>query len=170
MDCQDARNLIIETLTGTVSPDVRRAVEAHLADCGICRAEATTVEETVALLRVVPQPRVTEEHWADFMARLRRRLGAERSVWDRIRSWLRSPRHAWGTMAATAALVFALGSALLMHPAPQMSVAPPPTDASLHTYVTDGVRQAMPAMSASLAVWKAGLGASEVLYDLTGGR
>ncbi len=170
MDCQDARNLIIETLTGTASPDVRRALEAHLADCRACLAEAATVEETMSLLRAVPQPHPREEYWTDFMARLQRRLEADRSVWDRLRHWVRRPRHAWQTVAATSALIVVLGAALLMQPAPQVSETPSSTNTQLHAYVTDGVRQAMPAMSISLAVWKAGLGASEVTYDLTGGR
>lgn len=170
MNCENARHLIVETLTGTVPPDLRRAVEEHLASCRDCRAEAAMVEETIGLLRAVPEARLREEHWADFMARLERRLETGRSIWEHLRRWWQNPRHAWQTVAATSVLIIALGAAWMMQPGLQVVEVPSPTNAQLHVFVTDAVRQGMPGISSSLTVWKAGLGASEVTYELTGGR
>jgi len=173
MECAEVRELLVETLSGTTPPDLRRAVDSHLASCADCRADAAGIEETAQLLRRVPDSPLRTEHWDVFMARLDARLAAERRrPWNRIRRWLRHPRHAWTTAGATAALAVVLGIALLGpggHP-PESDRPPDAVTAEVLTLVTPRVVEDMPAMNASLAVWKAGLGASDVSYELTGGR
>jgi anti-sigma factor RsiW len=171
MNCPDVRELIVETLSGTTPPDLRRAVEAHLASCAACRAEAEHLEETARALRSIPDARLRDEYWPEFMARLAARLATERDrPWNRIRRWLRNPRHAWSTAGATAALIVALGAAWLLPagPAAQPDLTLE-TSATVVRLLSPQVVERMPAMNASLAVWKAGLGTGEVSYDLTGG-
>jgi len=171
MNCAGVRELIVETLSGTTPPDLRRAVETHLASCPECRAEAARLEETTQLLRSAPDAHLRDEHWDVFMAQLAVRLEAEhRRPWTLVRRWFRNPRHAWSTAGATAALIVALGAALLAPTASPVESDLPPDTAALVELVSPQVVEGMPAMNASLAVWKAGLGAGEVSYELIGGK
>jgi anti-sigma factor RsiW len=173
MNCAEVRELLVETLSGTTPPDLRRAVDAHLASCADCRAEAAGIEETAGLLRRVPDARLRDHHWDAFMAQLDARLAtAQRRPWSRVQRWLRQPRHAWTAAGATAGLVVALGM-ILLSPGGRPLEADRPPDAvttQVLTLVSPRVVENMPAMNASLAVWKAGLGASDVSYEVTGGR
>lgn len=166
MNCDQANNLMLECLTGTMPPDGRRALQAHLNTCASCRRRAQEMEETVGLLRTVPEPHLPEAHWPQFMAALDRRLDRETTGWRRFVRWVRTPRIAWSTAAATSAMVVALGIALLVQPASEFeraSVEDP--SAYLRGLVTDNIVQAMPSMSTALTSWKAGLDASEVPYE-----
>jgi anti-sigma factor RsiW len=173
MNCADVRELLVETLSGTTPPGLRRAADAHLASCAGCRAEAAAIEETARLLRRVPDACLRDEHWATFMARLDARLAHERRRhWNRMRRWLRQPRRAWTAAGATAALAVALGIVLLGPGGRPLESDRPPDAVTVQvlTLVSPRVVEDMPAMNASVAVWKAGLGASDVSYELTGGR
>lgn len=171
MECSEARDLLLEALTGTTPPDVRRALRTHLEGCPACRREAEAFENTSALLRSVAEPRLSEGHWADFMMVLDRRLDAERNQpWQRVLRWIRNPIHAWSTAAATSAVVVALGLALLINPNARQTGITNTENAPVQAFMTERMVSAMPAMDASLAVWKASLGASEVSYDLSGGE
>jgi anti-sigma factor RsiW len=173
MTCRDVRELIVETLSGTTPPDRRRMVEAHLASCAACRAEAASVEQTMGSLRRVPERRVHGEYWDGFMVHLEARLAAERRrPWHRVRRWFRHPLHAWTTAGAAAALIVALGAALVVPGRPPAGVDQVPDAATVRVLelVSPQVVEGIPAMDASLAAWKAGLGAGEVSYELTGGR
>jgi len=166
-DCREAQSLLLEAVSGTTSPDVRRALRRHLDGCAACRREAAALEETTALLHAVPEPHLGDDHWERFMAGLDRRLETARArPWARLTRWLRHPGHAWTTAAAATALVVALGFALLGVPRPEASS--PPAE-PLRAYITQSVVDAWSAMDTSLAVWKAGFGAGDVSYDLTGG-
>lgn len=167
--CREARDLLLETLTGSTPPDLRRRLSAHLAACEACRAEAAALEEATARLRAVPEPRLPEGSWAEFMAVLDRRLAADRQrPWARVLRWVRNPVHAWSTGVAAAALVLVLTLGLLTPPAdvPRISTVDQP--AAVEGLMTDAMVKSLPAMNVSLTVWKAGLGASEVPYDLVG--
>ncbi len=173
MNCGEVRELIVETLSGTTPPALRRAVETHLAGCAACRAEALALEETARLLRRAPEARLRDEHWAGFMAQLEVRLEAEdRLPWSRVARWFRNPRHAWSTAAATSVLVVMLGFARFAPSSPPVTpnVATEATPPHVTGLLSPQVLERMPAMNASLAVWKAGLGAGEVSYELSGGR
>lgn len=188
MTCEEVRHLIVETLSGTAVPDQRRIVEAHLAGCASCRADAAWVEETVAALRVLPETRLRDDLWDGFMRDLDARLASEqRRPWARLRRGFRSPRHAWVGAAAAAALALGLGTALVMPGRFPGAADVIPGDGASQVMETTGlatvspamvspamvspqVVEGLPAMDASLAVWRAGLGAGGVTYDLTGGR
>lgn len=172
MTCREVQELIVETLSGTTPPELRRMVEAHLASCAACRAEAAAAEEVARTLRRLPEASLREGHWDAFMARLDARLAAEqRRPWNALRRWLRHPRHAWSAAAATAVLLVALGTAVF---APALPPGPPghapvPSAASVREFISPEVVAGMPGLDASLAVWRAGLGAGD-LDDLTGER
>lgn len=166
MDCREARELTLEALTGSVTPDRRRELAAHLEHCDTCRRHAQEWEETVALLRAVPEPHPPESHWPQFMAALDRRLQRETTGWHRFVRWLRTPRIAWSTAAATSALVVGLGIALLVQPVPQVEqAASEDARAYLRGFVTDSVAETMPSVTVTLSSWEAGLNASEVPYE-----
>jgi len=65
-----------------------------------------------------------------------------------------------------------LGAALLAPTGPpvESDLAPDAASVRVVDLLSPQVVEGMPAMNASLAVWKAGLGAGEVSYELTGGR
>lgn len=168
MDCRDTRDALLEAVTGTTPPDLRRAIAEHLERCPACRREAAALEETARALRAESEPHLTQAHWDGFMARLDRALAADRGTLPaRLARWLRSPRHAWSTAAAAAALVVALALALLGGPPP--AAQPPDTPGPVNGFMTESIVDAQPAMNASLSVWKAGFGASDVPYDSPGG-
>jgi|GEM_PF-1150050 len=168
VSCKEARDLLLEVVSGTTPPDARRALWRHLDVCEDCRREAAALEETVVLLRAVPEPHLGDEHWARFMAGLDRRLESARAApWARTPRWFRHPVHAWTTAAATVALVVVLGLTLSGRPWSRQAAEPEPNP--LRGFATQSVVDALPAMDASLAVWKAGFGAPDVSYELTGG-
>lgn len=169
MNCSEARHLIIECMTGTTAPDTRRALAAHLETCAACRAVAADTAPMVSLLRAAPEPRVPEGQWAAFMRALDGRLARETSGWRRLVPWMRSPRLAWGTAAAASVLVVALGVARLLHPAGVEQAGSGDPSLPLQGMMTESVLQTMPAMSAALDLWKAGLVAADVPYELSGG-
>jgi anti-sigma factor RsiW len=173
MTCRDAQLLIIEILSGSAPPDQRRRVEAHLATCAACRADAARVEQTMGLLHGMPEARVRDDLWDGFMTTLETRLAVERRRPSaRLRRWLRRPLHAWATAAAAAALVVGLGTAVMVPGRSTLATDRLLDDASvqIREMVSPQVIEGIPAMDASLSVWKAGLGAGGVSYELTGGR
>lgn len=173
MNCREAQDLLIECVTGMTPPDRRRALLGHLENCPSCRREAEGVEGMVALLRTVPEPRMPEGHWTQFMAALDRRVAQETTGWRRLVRLIRTPRIAWSTAAATSVVMVALGIALLVRPVRQPDrAAEEDPHAYLNALVTDSVVQSLPSMSSLLASWKAGLTASEVPYEPlpTGGQ
>lgn len=171
MDCAQARALALEAVTGTTAPDLRRRLAEHLATCAACRAEAARLEQTALMLRARPEPRVADGFWADFMVGLDRRLASDRRrIWPRVTRWLHNPAHAWSAAVAMLALVVVL-AVTLTTPPPQQSLIPDDDRPVVaEGMMTEAMVRAMPGMNASLAVWKAGLGASEVSYELTGDR
>jgi anti-sigma factor RsiW len=172
MTCREIQHLIVETLSGTAAPDQRRLVEAHLATCATCRADAAWVEQTMSALREGPEPQLRPDLWDGFMATLEARLAAEhRRPWARARRWFRQPLHAWASAAAAAVLVVGLGAALMILDRLPVATDGGPDDAAVHVMrmISPQVVEGIPAMDASLSVWKAGLGAGGVSYELTGG-
>lgn len=169
MECRQARALLLEAVTGTTPPDLRRALARHLDGCRACRREAAALEETARTLRAVPEPRLLPGHWEAFMVRLDRALAVDRNrPLARAARWLRAPRHAWSTAAAAAALIVAMALALLGGPPP--AAQPPAPPGPVNGFMTESIVRAQPAMGGSLSVWKAGFGASDVFDDPPGGE
>ena len=167
MNCKEARDLLIVCLTGTAPPDERRALQAHLETCAVCRDEGRALEETVAFLRTAPEPQLPEAQWTAVIAALDRRLQQDASgSWRQVVRWIRNPRIAWSAAAATSALVVALGVMLLVHPNPQTDrVALEDPAARIHGFITESIVQSLPAMAVAVDTWKAGLSAAEVPYE-----
>jgi len=157
MTCQEARDLMVECLTGSTAPDTRRALQAHLQECEVCAAEAHGFEETVARLRAVPEPRVSETQWQEFSRALQLRLEREaQAPWNRVKGWLRRPRVAWGTAVATAAFVVALaGTVLLRTTLPPTASTPLPPN--FRGFVTASMAGMTSSMATTLAIWDAQL-------------
>lgn len=166
MDCKEARDLILECLSGTTPPHHRRALVAHLEDCSVCRREVAEMEDTVAMLRAVPDPRLAPGHWAEFMSALDRRVVLETTGWRRLSRLLRTPRIAWSTAAATSVVVVALGFVLFAQPFPRPERASDESQVDLSGVVTESLVQSFPSMSTALTSWKAGLSAPDVSYEL----
>ncbi len=168
MTCQEARDLMVECFTGSTAPDTRRALQAHLQVCEVCAAEAHGFEETVARLRAVPEPRVSETQWQEFARALQLRLDREAlAPWNRVKGWLRRPRVVWGTAVATAAFVVALaGSVLFRTTLPPTANKPlPPTFQGL---VTASMAQMTTSMATTLAIWDAQLAEAPPSPDTPG--
>lgn len=170
MTCPEAQDILIECRTGTAPPATRRALETHLRSCDVCRARAAELQETVGVLRAVPDPRLPEGHWPAFMEALDRRLQHDTSGWRRVLRWIRHPRRAWSAAAVTSALMVALGVVLLVRPVPLERAPSEMPGLQLEPFLTESVVQAMPSVTAALDLWKAGFTAADVAYDLpTGG-
>ncbi|MGH2360394.1 MAG: anti-sigma factor family protein [bacterium] len=166
MNCEEAKDLILESLTGTTPPDRRRALVTHLEDCPSCRREAAGMEHTMVMLRAAPEPRLPEGHWAEFMNALDRRVALDMTGWRRLLRLLRTPRIAWGAAAGTSVVVVALGFALFVQPFAGSERAADESQVDLSGVVTESVVQSLPSMSTALTSWKAGLSAPDVSYEL----
>ncbi len=164
MTCREARDLLLECVTGSTVPDVRRALQAHLQTCGACQEEAQALEKTVTLLRAAPEPHLSEIHWAEFARALQQRLDREAdTLWRRFGRWVRIPRVAWSTAAATAALVVVLGVALLGRPTPGSDTASPDSlTIAVRELVTESMARSLPSMATALDVWNAEVAAVEL--------
>jgi anti-sigma factor RsiW len=92
--------LVLGWLDGTLAPDARAAIDAHLATCGRCRRLIANQQIARQALSSLPMPAVSP----DFVARVRQRT-AGRLAWLDAANW-----RAWtlGMMPAAALLVLAL--------------------------------------------------------------
>ncbi|MBI3974813.1 MAG: hypothetical protein HY334_00300 [Armatimonadetes bacterium] len=163
MTCREAREALLETVTGRTAPDLRRAVAAHLEVCPACRAEAARLEETVALLRATPDPAPPEGFWPGFMARLEERISREPvSVWARLRRRMSAP--VLGPAAATVIVVLVFVVSTLLRPgAPPAST----TQSQVAPFLTDSMRTLMPSLEETVQLWQSGLGTvdAEPLFE-----
>lgn len=165
MRCTEAREALLETLTGRTPPDERRAVAAHLAECTACRQEAAGLEQTVAFLRSAPDPEPPEGFWAGFMARLDTLIRRHPvSLRARLARVLRAGGLVPAAATAAAALLFAVSStvtrpALPVETSPQAQVAP---------YLTESMRTLLPHLDETVQIWQSGLGAqdAEPLFEV----
>lgn len=175
MSCAEIRRRLDDYLDDVLPSEERREVEAHLASCGECRAELSSIGallDTVADLksrRMEP----ARDLWPEIRGHLTDPSGKARRTW-RSRLGLDSPRFVWQFAAAGVLLVAALGfgiarvvrSPLLpaamvgrgMAAAADTSAAGLPRQlASLDAQVSStraDVRQAVAADSASVGPWK----------------
>lgn len=136
--CKEVRAMLSEYTDNTVSARSAWIVEKHLAGCKACAEEARQMQAMVQLLQSAPRLDTSD----NFMASLHARLDtvdpnsiSDRSVWDRLRSWLmpagvpilgaRVPAIGLGLAAAACALVLALNrpESPAVSPAPPAAVA-----------------------------------------------
>jgi len=164
LSCREALERATELVTGTLPPDARAPVLAHLAACAACRDEVAALEATAALLRR-HAPTAPPGFWPAFMRQLDRRLARERlPAGVRLRRGLGAVRHAWVAAAAVAAAVAGLWA--VMRP------GPPPSDpdlARVRILVTEAMTTALPALDETLDLWRVGLTEPDVVFT-RGGR
>ncbi len=153
MTCKEARDALLETLTGRTPPDLRRGVAAHLESCADCRAEASRLEGTVDLLRAAPDPEPPDGFWPGFMARLEERNAREPvSVWARLRRRISVPALAPAAATAIVVLVFVVSTLLRPAMGPDGAAVNP-----LTPYLTDSMRTLLPSLEQTVQIWQSGL-------------
>jgi predicted anti-sigma-YlaC factor YlaD len=76
MTCKELVELATEYLEGAMSPELRAAADAHLAECEGCTLVMSQFRETIRLTGKVPEEQVTEAQqealrrvFRDFQAR-----------------------------------------------------------------------------------------------------
>jgi anti-sigma factor RsiW len=74
MTCESGVRMLMDYLEGTLAPDVRVAVEAHVAACPRCVAFIASYRETPRLVRQLTAAEIP----ADLVASLRAHLRAHR--------------------------------------------------------------------------------------------
>ncbi|MBW7905328.1 MAG: zf-HC2 domain-containing protein [Phycisphaerae bacterium] len=102
MNCGQVKDWLGPHLDGEVSPDVQRAVEAHVADCAACSAELKSLRHVTSLLAKPIRAPVPPELWDAIEQRLDERRPQRRLTLSSFRS----------VFAAAAVLVIAVGVGL----------------------------------------------------------
>jgi anti-sigma factor RsiW len=104
----EVREELTALLDGALGADDRTRVEAHLAGCGPCRAEAERLRRTIGALAALPPAVPSPGFEQRFHARLARERSSQRgSGWRSLLSWrFLAPL---GVAGAAAALVVAQG-------------------------------------------------------------
>ncbi|MDR7481516.1 MAG: hypothetical protein QN183_11260 [Armatimonadota bacterium] len=154
LPCREALERAVEMVTGSVPPDARAPVLAHLASCAACRDEVAALEATAAFLRR-HAPDAPPGFWPGFMGCLERRLARERlPAGVCLRRWLAAPSRAWAVAAAAVATVVGLAVAVrVVPPAP----AGDPDLARARGLVTETMTTTLPALDETLDLWRLGL-------------
>lgn len=165
MTCE-RRSDVLEALTGSATPDRRRAVEQHLRECIECAQVAEALDEVVGLLRSDPDPTPPPSFWEEFTAGLDRRLRVADRPWSLrrvpprgVRRLLRAARR--GVAVVAAAVVISVIAA----PAPPMRIAPAP-EAPFRALVSDAVVETLPQVGRLAAEWGYALSAPDLADPL----
>ncbi|OFX28589.1 MAG: hypothetical protein A2Z07_01895 [Armatimonadetes bacterium RBG_16_67_12] len=154
--CQDILDRLIEATTGSMPPHERAGIVEHLAGCERCREEAAAIEVAVAHLRAAGRFTAPPGFWAEFTDRLNERIATRRlPLAARLRRWMASPRHAWGTAVVTAALVVAVAAVVRFGPAP--SAPRDPENAKARALITETMTSTLPSLAEMLETMRAGL-------------
>ncbi|MDR7519405.1 MAG: zf-HC2 domain-containing protein [Armatimonadota bacterium] len=154
--CRQVLEDLVEAITGTLPPQERTGIAEHLAVCAGCRREAAAIETTVARLRGAGAFVVPPGFWAEFTDRLQARIALKRQPWPlHVRRWMASPRHARGTLAAAAALAFAVFAAVRL--TPPRPPALDPVTLRARGLVTETMSATLPSLGEVLDTWRAGL-------------
>ena len=73
--CRSGVELLMEYMEGALPPDVRAAIEAHVAGCPRCEAFVASYRETPRIVRDATRIEMPAELEASLLAALRTRLG-----------------------------------------------------------------------------------------------
>jgi predicted anti-sigma-YlaC factor YlaD len=73
LSCRDVAELVTDVLEGALSEATRRRFEEHVGGCERCRTFARQIEQTVAVLRMLPREDVPAVD--DHLLRAFRRRG-----------------------------------------------------------------------------------------------
>ncbi|HEX5214230.1 MAG TPA: zf-HC2 domain-containing protein [Vicinamibacterales bacterium] len=75
--CRSGVELLIDYLEGLLAPDVRAAIEAHVAGCRRCEAFIASYLETPRIVRDATRMEMPADLEASLLAALRAARGAE---------------------------------------------------------------------------------------------
>lgn len=126
MNCE-MKSLISEYVDGTLTPNQRRRVQAHLEQCASCAGLAEDFQAMSHLLQGLPTAQTSPE----FDSRLTARLARTRRP-SPLTSWLRRAGSTLWPSSSALRPALALGAALLVmvgvmfHPQPAGPIVPPP--------------------------------------------
>lgn len=122
MQCQTLEQYSVEYLEGTLTPDVMRAVEAHLEQCAHCRAQLAEARLVSASVRRLPLETCPDRMLAQVLQQHRE---MHVSWGERLAQWV-GPVPVWKTGLATALMLIAAVAGWL-YQGRQQPVAPPET-------------------------------------------
>ena len=121
MRCEKARRWISDDLDGALAASRKGRLESHLARCAACRAYHGDLELVSAGARRATAGDPSPEYWADFEARLERRLArSARPERSASRPALRRWAWAWAVSLVGAA---AVGYLAFFRPGPEREAA-----------------------------------------------
>ena len=107
MNCESAQRMVYEAVDRALSPEERRLLDAHLAGCERCRAEAAVLDALIETVESAPAAKPTEAFLSNVMAQL---PTPSRSSW--FAPTLVFPRLVFAFTLAAAALVWLYREAL----------------------------------------------------------
>lgn len=105
MECRNCNELLTALLDSELTPELRTAVEAHLAACPACTEEFRSLELAGTVASALPELEPSPQLWQRVAERLEgERLPAVRPLagWERWRSLLSRP---WVPLTAAAGLI-----------------------------------------------------------------
>ena len=79
MTCADLVRHLSDYIDGTLSPELRAAADAHLADCDRCHLVLDTTQCTILLYRAAGSPSLDEGRRAALVRRLERACAGKAS-------------------------------------------------------------------------------------------
>ena len=97
MNHGDVKRHLADYLEGDLDLDARAILDAHLDHCEACAREVAEMQQTIQLLRLLPEPEPPPMIAADVMRRIRAGE-AEPGVFGRIGRWFGAvlePRRGW---------------------------------------------------------------------------
>lgn len=113
MDCHRVREILFEAAGSDLPEEVRKALEAHLAECRSCAAEASAIQQELEAFRALPRVAAP----ADFLNRIHERMAeprTSRSGWKWFSGFFGSRRFVeLAGLAVTAMLVVVIYHASL---------------------------------------------------------
>ena len=120
MNCQEVRELLLDSMDGELPASIQQEVAQHLRSCSACREELESYRKTSLLLQLRAVPEPAPDYWDRTWEKIRSRSRArvlplsKASVFDRALA-LPAIRPGWRKMMAVAALVvFIVASALFL--------------------------------------------------------
>jgi hypothetical protein len=105
--CKEIDRLLIQYHEDALSPDKKKQVEEHLADCQGCRIKLEEIKQTHVLLTEDKVPQPEENFWIDFLPQVRSRIEAKEKPITVFRPGVR-----WAVGLASVLLVVIVGSLL----------------------------------------------------------